>query len=124
MNLKGTIIGSNYFTVKVSDDFSSIAEDLGGVTIKADYSPQDLADGFKEMTIKGSDLLVALNFKDLFSELPANAEFVVASSGKQPGGQAQEKQELLSKSLKKMVHGHLVKDREPVLMRMQTVKAS
>ena len=101
LNLKGTIIGSNYFTVKVSDDFSSIAEDLGGVTIKADYSPQDLADGFKEMTIKGSDLLVALNFKDLFSELPANAEFVVASSGKQPGGQAQEKQELLSKSLKK-----------------------
>ena len=101
LNLKGTIIGSNYFTVKVSDDFSSIAEDLGGVTIKADYNPQDLADGFKEMTIKGSDLLVALNFKDLFSELPANAEFVVASSGKQPGGQAQEKQELLSKSLKK-----------------------
>ena len=45
--------------------------------IKADYSPQDLEDGFKEMTIKGSDLLVALNFKDLFSELPANAEFVV-----------------------------------------------
>ena len=101
MNLKGTIIGSNYFTVKVSDDFSSVAEDLGGVTIKADYSPNDLANGFKEMTIKGSDLLGTLNFKNLFSELPANAEFVVASGSKQPGGEAQEKQELLSKSLKK-----------------------
>ena len=86
MNLKGTIIGSNYFTVKVSDDFSSVAEDLGGVTIKADYSPNDLANGFKEMTIKGSDLLGTLNFKNLFSELPANAEFVVASGSKQPGG--------------------------------------
>lgn len=124
MNLKGTIIGSNYFTVKVSDDFSSVAEDLGGVTIKADYSPNDLANGFKEMTIKGSDLLGTLNFKNLFSELPANAEFVVASGSKQPGGEAQEKQELLSKSLKKTVHGHLVKDREPALMEMQIVKDS
>lgn len=99
MNLKGTIIGSNYFNVKVSDDFSSVAEDLGGVTIKADYAPKDLADGFKEMTVNGLDLLKEFNFKDLFSELPEGAEFVVAGNNKQPGGKAQEKRELLSKSL-------------------------
>lgn len=100
LNLKGTIIGSNYFTVKVSDDFSSIAEDLGGVTIKADYNPQDLADGFKEMTINGLDLLKDLNFKDLFSELPERAEFAIAAASKQPGGKAQEKIEMLKSSLK------------------------
>ncbi|MEI3468070.1 MAG: hypothetical protein V8Q76_04320 [Bacteroides intestinalis] len=100
MNLKGTIIGSNYFTVKVSDDFSSIAEDLGGVTIKADYNPQDLADGFKEMTINGLDLLKDLNFKDLFSELPERAEFAIAAASKQPGGMRRKKYEMLKSSLK------------------------
>lgn len=100
MKFGGTVIGSNYFNVKVADDFSAVAEDLGGVIIKADYAPKDLADGFKEMTINGLDLLQDLNFKDLFSELPENAEFAVASSSKQPGGKAQEKHGLLSSSLK------------------------
>lgn len=101
LNLRGTIIGSNYFNVQVSDDFSSVAEDLGGVEIKAAYAPKDLADGFKEMTINGLDLLKALNFKDLFSTVPANAEFVVAGQSKQPGGKAQEKIDLLKSSLAK-----------------------
>lgn len=100
MKFRGTVIGSNYFNMKVADDFSSVAEDLGGVTIKGDYAPEDLADGFKEMTIAGLDLLGALNFKDLFSELPDNTEFVVAGSSKQPGGNAQEKVDLLKASLK------------------------
>lgn len=99
MKFGGTVIGSNYFNVRVSDDFSAVAEDLGGVTIKADYAPKDLADGFKEMTVNGLDLLTDLNFKNLFSELPENAEFAVASSSKQPDGKAQEKQGMLSKSL-------------------------
>lgn len=101
MKFRGTVIGSNYFSVQVSDDFSAIAEDLGGVTIKDDYAPKDLADGFKEMTINGLALLGELNFKNLFSELPEKAEFVVASNSKQPGGKAQEKHAMLSKSLAK-----------------------
>lgn len=101
LNLRGTIIGSNYFNVKVADDFSSVAEDLGGVDIKAAYAPKDLADGFKEMTINGLDLLKALNFKDLFSTVPANAEFVVVSQSKQPSGKAQEKVDMLKSSLAK-----------------------
>lgn len=100
MKFRGTVIGSNYFNVKVADDFSAVAEELGGVTIKGDYAPKDLADGFKEMTINGLDLLGTLNFKDLFSELPEKAEFVVASSSKQPGGKAQEKVDMLKASLK------------------------
>ena len=100
MKFRGTVIGSNYFNVKVADDFSAVAEDLGGVTIKADYAPRDLADGFKEMTINGLDLLGTLNFNNLFSELPDKAEFIVASSSKQPGGKAQEKVDMLKESLK------------------------
>lgn len=101
MRFGGTVIGSNYFNVRVADDFSAIAEDLGGVTIAAEYAPKDLADGFKEMTIDGLALLGDLNFKSLFSELPEGAEFAVAGNSKQPDGKAQEKQELLSKSLAK-----------------------
>ena len=100
MKFRGTVIGSNYFNVKVADDFSAVAEDLGGVTIKADYAPRDLADGFKEMTINGLDLLGTLNFNNLFSELPDKVEFIVANSSKQPGGKAQEKVDMLKESLK------------------------
>lgn len=99
LDINGTAISSNYFTVKVSDDFSFNAEDLGGVTVKADYSPADLAEGFKAMTIDGAVLSGSFNFKNLFSELPENAEFQVASQGSQPGGKAQEKYDMLRKSL-------------------------
>lgn len=99
MNLRGTVIGSNYFNIKVSDDFSAVSEDLGGVDIKSDYSPKDLDGGFKEMTIKGGDLLKLSNFKNLFSTLPDNAEFAVASQSKQPEGKAQEKYGILNQSL-------------------------
>ena len=99
MNLRGTVIGSNYFNIKVSDDFSAVSEDLGGVEIKSDYSPKDLDGGFKEMTIKGGDLLKLSNFKNLFSTLPDNAEFAVASQSKQPEGKAQEKYGILNQSL-------------------------
>lgn len=100
MKFRGTVIGSNYFNVKVSDDFLSVSEDLGGVTIKSEYAPKDLADGFKELTINGLNLLKDFNFKDLFSELPEGAVFAVAAGSKQPGGQAQEKADLLKTSLK------------------------
>jgi hypothetical protein len=99
MNLKGTVIGSNFFNVKISDDFVAVAEDLGGVEINAAYSPKDLADGFKEMTIKGGELLKLTDFKVLFSTLPDNAEFAIAGQSKQPAGSAQDKYEILSKSL-------------------------
>lgn len=102
MNAGGTSISSNYFIIKVSDDFSFNAEEIGGFTIKSEYNPQDLENNFNQITIKGLDLLKAdFSFANLFSELPANAEFSIAPKSKQPGGHAQEKWDILSKSLNK-----------------------
>lgn len=47
MKFRGTVIGSNYFNVKVADDFSAVAEDLGGVTIKAGLRPERLCRRFQ-----------------------------------------------------------------------------
>lgn len=101
MNYKGTVIGSNYFTIKVADDFSFNAEEIGGFTIKSEYAPSALtADGFCSMTVDGLALLEDdVNFRDFFSELPENAIFRIASPSKQPAGKAQEKYDLLSSSL-------------------------
>ncbi|NDV94387.1 hypothetical protein D0T84_05565 [Dysgonomonas sp. 521] len=100
MSFNGTAISSNYFTVKVDDDFSFASEDIGGFTIKAAYSPKVLENAsFSEMTINGRDLLKLTNFKDLFDELPANATFSIA--GKQPEGAAQDKKNALSDNLAK-----------------------
>ncbi|NDV60346.1 hypothetical protein [Bacteroides sp. 519] len=102
MNINGTAISSNYFTVKVSDDFSvEVPEEIGGFEVKSEYNYKALAEGFSEITINGAALLKVTNFKDLFTTLPENAEFTVARKGQQPGGDAQEKWDLLSTSLKK-----------------------
>ncbi len=94
-----TAISSNYFTVKVADDFSFVSEDIGGFKIKAAYSPTSLENGFSEMTINGRDLLKGTNFKDLFDELPANAVFSVSGKSAQPGGSAQERWDALNSNL-------------------------
>jgi hypothetical protein len=99
MNLNGTAISSNYFNVKVADDFSFNVEEIGGFTIKAAYNPKSLDNGFSEMTINGRDLLKVTNFKDLFDELPANAVFSVAGKNAQPGGSAQERWDALNNNL-------------------------
>lgn len=102
MNVGGTVIGSNYFTVEVSEDFSFDAEQIGGFKIKDAYAPTAVdANGFCQMTINGADLLSTVtDFKTLFDQLPEGAVFKVASASKQPEGAAQEKRDLLSRSLK------------------------
>lgn len=99
MNISGTTISSDYFTVKVSDDFSFNSEEIGGFTIKAAYNPKSLENGFSEMTINGLDLIKLTNFKDLFDELPANAVFSLAGKGRQPEGSAQDKWDALNSNL-------------------------
>ncbi len=106
MNLSGTAISSNYFTVKISDGFEPVPDEemeeaIGDFEIKASYNANTLADGFAEMTINGAELLKITDFKSLFTTLPDNAEFVVASKGNQPEGKAQEKYDILKKSLAK-----------------------
>ena len=102
LNIGGTVIGSNYFNIEVSSDFFFNAEEIGGFKIKDEYKPSEVNEnGFCQMTVNGVDLLSTItNFKDFFEELPENAIFRVAATAKQPEGDAQEKRELLSRSLK------------------------
>lgn len=102
MTSGGTTISSDVFTVEVAADFSFDTEDLGGVTIKDEYSPTAAdADGFMSMTVKGSALLEDnLNLSTFFSELPEGAKFQAAPNANQPGGKAQEKSDLLAQSIK------------------------
>ncbi len=101
LNIGGTVIGSNYFNVKISGDFSFNSEEIGGYTIKAAYNPVELANGFCEITVEGKDLLTSItNFKDLFDALPENAQFRIAARNEQPEGDAQNKWGILNASLK------------------------
>lgn len=101
LKVGGTSISSNYFTVKVSDDFFFNAEEIGGCELKPEYQPKELADNFNEITINGVDLLQGIsNFSSLFAKLPENAEFAIAPNSRQPGGKAQEKWDMLNRSLK------------------------
>lgn len=100
MTSGGTTITSDAFTVEVSADFSFNTEELGGVTVKAEYA-SDAAEGFLAMTVKGSALLEDnVDLKAFFSELPEGAKFQAAPNANQPGGKAQEKSDLLAQSVK------------------------
>ena len=101
MNMRGTVIGSNYFNVHIAEDFSFIGEQIGGYEIKSEYNPASLDENYSEMTVNGVTLLKNLNFKDFFSQLPENAEFRIAGIDQQPVGDAQNKYTLLGKSLQK-----------------------
>lgn len=102
LDVSGSKISSNYFNVEVSADFSSVGEDISGFKIKDEYQPTAIdASGFCAMTVDGLKLLGDMNFKELFDQLPDGAEFSIASRGAQPEGKAQEKQEMLSRSLQK-----------------------
>ena len=101
MNMRGTVIGSNYFNVHIAEDFSFIGEQIGGYEIKSEYNPASLDENYSEMTVNGVTLLKNLNFKDFFSQLPENAEFRIAGIDQQPVGDAQNKYTLLANSLQK-----------------------
>lgn len=102
MTSGGTTITSDSIIVKVADDFSFNTEEIGGVTIKAEYSPTEVdANGFCAMTVVGSKLLEDnLNFSTFFDVLPEGAKFQAAPNANQPGGKAQEKSGVIAASLK------------------------
>ncbi|WP_221935983.1 hypothetical protein, partial [Klebsiella pneumoniae] len=100
MTSGGTTITSDAFTVEVAADFSFNTEELGGVTVKAEYA-SDAAEGFLAMTVKGSALLEDnVDLKAFFSELPEGAQFQAAPNANQPGGKAQELSALLAQSVR------------------------
>lgn len=70
MNYKGTAIGSNYFNVQISDDFSFKAEDLVEPIFAAEVTDgASLENGFWTATLPDSkaDFLGTFNFNDLIS---------------------------------------------------------
>lgn len=99
LNYRGTMIGSNFFNVEVDPDFSFVSEALDeNITCNAEGASK-ADDGSWSFTLDGLKLGAGDNFAQYFNNLPEGATFKVASSGKQPGGAAQEKQPILAASL-------------------------
>ncbi|MDE6684263.1 MAG: DUF4988 domain-containing protein, partial [Duncaniella sp.] len=100
MNYRGAVIGSDYFTVHVSDDFSfvseAIDENIKVTAPGATLNPESKAWTFN---VNGGDFGQGFDFATVFTGIPAGAKFRVASVSKQPGGPAQEKQAILAASL-------------------------
>ncbi len=101
MSLNGTVINSNYFTVKMDEGYVPKAEEIDETIIPdAKYSPVLNEDKSYTITVDGLEMLSPLNVKDFYgTTVPTGATFKVASAGKQPEGDAQGKQAMLAASL-------------------------
>ncbi|MCM1505125.1 MAG: DUF4988 domain-containing protein [Muribaculum sp.] len=98
MNYKGALIGSNYFTIEVSSDFSFSSEEIDpAITVKGGSLASDGVS--YQVTVNAEDLSAGIDIAALFENAPAGATYRVASSSKQPEGDAQAKQAMLAKSL-------------------------
>ena len=64
MNMRGTVIGSNYFNVHIAEDFSFIGEQIGGYEIKSEYNPASLDENYSEMTVNGCLLYTSPSPRD------------------------------------------------------------
>ncbi len=69
MNYRGTVIGSNYFTIKVDNNYVPAAEEPVNVTFAEGITDAaDLGNGFKTATLPASvDFLGEFNFNDLIT---------------------------------------------------------
>ena len=98
MSYKGTVIGSDYFQVQIDRDFSFVSEDIDPSIVCS--APGAVQNGNAwQFQLDGTVLGSGVNLAQYFNA-PEGAEFRVAATSKQPGGPAQEKQQLLSSSLK------------------------
>ena len=101
MVVSGTTISSNYFPVRIADDYEAKPEELDETIVPiAKYSPVLNENKSYTITVPGVELLQALNVKDFYgTTAPAGATFKVAPAGKQPEGAARDKQAMLAASL-------------------------
>lgn len=100
MNYRGAVIGSDYFTVHVTDDFTFVSEAIDdNITVTAPGATQNPETKAWTFNVKGGDFGQGFDFATVFSGVPAGAKYRVASVAKQPGGPAQEKQAILAASL-------------------------
>lgn len=101
MKYRGAVIGSNYFTIAVADDFSFSSEAIdANITVKGGTK---LADG-ETYTVGVEPLALSngeVDFAQMFENVPAGVEYRVASASKQPNGMAAEKRDMLAASLNK-----------------------
>ena len=99
MNYRGAVIGSNYFTINVSSDFSFSSEAIDpNITVAGGTLGEN---GAYSLTVETTALSEGYNFADVFQNVPAGAEYRIAPTSKQPGGDAQIQRELLANSLSK-----------------------
>lgn len=100
MNYRGTVIGSDYFTVHVTDDFSFVSEAIDdNIKVTAAGATQNPDTKAWTFNVNGGDFGQGFDFATVFIGLPAGAKFRIAPVAKQPGGPAQEKQAILAASL-------------------------
>jgi hypothetical protein len=101
MVVSGTTISSNYFPVRIADDYAAKPEELDPSIVPASkYNPVLNEDNSYTITVDGLELLGALNVKSFYGDTaPAGATFAVAPAGKQPEGDAQAKRDMLAASL-------------------------
>ncbi len=98
MNYKGAVIGSNYFTIDVTSDFSFSSEEIDpAISVKGGTLTSDGVS--YQVTVDAGDLSEGLDIAALFENAPAGAVYRVAASSKQPEGDAQSKQAMLAQSL-------------------------
>lgn len=97
MNYKGAVIGSNYFTINVSPEFSFSSENIDPNITVAGGTLGD--NGAYSLTVETTTLSDGFDFATVFQNVPAGAEYRIAPTSKQPGGDAQMKRELLASSL-------------------------
>lgn len=100
MTVGGTTISSNFFPVKIADDYVAKPEELDATIIPdAKYSPVKNEDNSYTITVGGIEMLEPLNVKDFYgTTAPAAATYTVAPAGKQTGD-AVGKQAMLAASL-------------------------
>ena len=87
MKYQGAVIGSNYFTINVSDDFSFVSEDLDpAISVTAAGATQDATTGAWSFTVDGGEFGKGYDFATVFTGLADGDKFEIASAGKQAEG--------------------------------------
>ncbi len=100
LSMAGTTISSDYFTVKMTDDFEFKAEEINpAIKPKADFNPTANDDGSYTVTVDGLDLTGAYDFAAMFEGVPAGSTFGIGAAAAQTNGDAKSKQAMLARSM-------------------------
>lgn len=101
MNYRGAVIGSNYFTINVSSDFSFSSEDIdANVKVTVPGATFDAETNAYSFTVDGAEFGEGYDFASAFEGLAEGDKFEIAPSSKQVGEAADmAKRNILAASL-------------------------